>query len=265
MDTKKISYFIVGCVCFLRVQLCVADIIGKLIFPSFSFFKGETEVILKNVKTGEIVTKTVADKEGRFSLSASAKPLYSIVAKTKTKDGEFPKFVGEYALLGFHRSFALIKMIKNKDAITLKGRITLPDGLPMKDCLLSVDCAPCDEAYINMFPIRAVFTDSKGFWKIENVVCPKKYAVEAYVKNPRLVAQPPYFEEPLIAVVYVHGGSCSFKKILYKVCIPLITENMRKKLGDAVKNTTLSLPVSTNNVIYVGDIVLPDKKQQSKD
>ena len=262
MNTR-LYYLIFGVVCLLRVQLCTADIVGRLMFPPFALFKGETEVILKDVKTGAVITKTIADKEGRFSLNASAKPLYSIVAKTKAKDGVVPKFAGEYSLLGFHRSVVLITMTKSKDAITLKGKIKLSNGLPMKDCLLSVDCSPCDEAQFNMFPVRAVFTDNNGCWEIEYVIRPKKYAVEAYAKDSRLAAQPPYFKEPLSAVIYVHGDS--FKKTLHKVNVPLITENMRKKLGDVVKNTTLSLPVSTNNVIYVGDIVLPDSKQQAKD
>ena len=75
MNTR-LYYLIFGVVCLLRVQLCTADIVGRLMFPQFALFKGETEVILKDVKTGAVITKTIADKEGRFSLNASAKPLY---------------------------------------------------------------------------------------------------------------------------------------------------------------------------------------------
>ena len=51
-----------------------------------------------------------------------------------------------------------------------------------------------------------------------------------------------------------------------------LTEQIKKSLPDNVikllqhkKVGAHLFPVSTNNVIYVGDIVLPDKKQQSKD
>ena len=62
-----------------------------------------------------------------------------------------------------------------------------------------------------------------------------------------------------------------------QLTIPNITDGNRRAAEKAIEiserrlgkkydlsNRIMNFPISTNNVIYVGDIVLPDKKQQGK-
>ena len=230
------------------------NISGELQYPWFALFHGNAEVILKDVKTGEIVERTQTDGKNRFLLHRRPDPLLSIVAYTRSGK----KFIGEYSLWGFRGGRVIITMMRSENAITLLGSVKTQNGLPARNCLISIDTAPCDERQFPWFPVRVVFTDNNGNWKLENVKMPRRYAVMGYLKEPRLVAQPPYYEEPLSAAIMVHGNT--HKRILRQLSVPLITENMRRKLGTMVDSSKVSLPVSTNNVIYVGDIVLQSEQ-----
>lgn len=239
-----------------------ADIVGTLKYPPLTFFRDKAEVMLKNVKTGEVISKTLSDRENHFTFSNDARSLYTIIARTEVKNSRSSKFVGECSLWGNSDGNITINMIPIENVISIEGRIVSPKGIPMPECLVSVDPGGYGLPEYGEWPVFICFTDSMGRWKVDRIRPPAKWAVKAYLERPELIAQPPLVDQSLTAGILVKGGA-DYKRYAC-LSVPLITENMRNKLGDVVKNTTLSLPVSTNNVIYVGDIVLPDKKQQGK-
>lgn len=239
-----------------------ADIVGTLKYPPLTFFRDKAEVMLKNVKTGEVISKTLSDRENHFTFSNDARSLYTIIARTEVKNSRSSKFVGECSLWGNSDGNITINMIPIENVISIEGRIVSPKGIPMPECLVSVDPGGYGLPEYGKWPVFICFTDSMGRWKVDRIRPPAKWAVKAYLERPELIAQPPLVDQSLTTGILVKGG-VDYKRYAC-LSVPLITENMRKKLGDVVKNTTLSLPVSTNNDIYVGDIVLPDKKQQGK-
>ena len=257
----KLSFLM--CVCWLYGQPVLAEIVGTLRYPQAVLPKDNAEVVLTNVKTREVLAKVMSDKNGRFSLPGKPKPLYTIVVKATDKNDEAAKLVGEYSLWGYRGGAITINMVSLKDAISFEGRVVAPNGKPMPECLVSVDPGRYGVPEYGTWPVYIAFTDKAGKWKVDRIRPPAKWAVKEYLKSPRLAAQSPLVDESLIAGILVKGG-VDYKRFT-SLSVPLVTEVMQQKLGDIIKATTVSLPISTNNVIYVGDIVLPEKRTVKSD
>lgn len=253
----RFSFLMGVCMFCLHSQSALAEIVGTLRYPRLEQFQGKAEVVMQNVRTGEIIAKNVANKDGHFSLQGNPKPLYTIVAKTAAKGDEAVKFVGEYSFWRYRGGDVVVNMVPKEHAISFIGRVVSPEGNPMSECIVSVDPGGYGLPEYGKWPVYIAFTDSAGRWKVDRIRPPAKWAVKEYLKNPKLSAQPPLVDESLTAGIIVKGGA-DYKRF-NSASVPLITDAMKQELGDIAKNTAVVLPVSTNNVIYVGDIVLSGK------
>lgn len=258
----RFSFLMGVCMFCLHSQSALAEIVGTLRYPRLEQFQGKAEVVMQNVRTGEIIAKNVANKDGHFSLQGNPKPLYTIVAKTTAKGDEAVKFVGEYSFWGYRGGDVVVNMVPKEHAISFIGRVVSPEGNPMSECIVSVDPGGYGLPEYGKWPVYIAFTDSAGRWKVDRIRPPAKWAVKKFLENPKMIGQPPLVDESLVAGILVKGGM-DYKRFA-SLSIPLITENMRHKLGDIANHTTVQLPVSTNNVIYIGDIVLPEKLASKK-
>lgn len=151
-----------------------------------------------------------------------------------------------------------------------EGRCVQKGGIPVQGAYVSVRPITSGETEeeCRLFPMQLAVTDAAGRWRVDGLATPPIVPVTSYICYTNIVSNWQVCHYPLqlgISVRRKPFGAYDVEKVL-----PNVTDENRRaveraiaaterKLGKKVErlNRMTDFPASTNNVIYVPDIVLP--------
>jgi len=206
------------------------------------------------------------DAFGRFSIPVPSDTSYCRVASSVVlrRDGKDLNFEGFRSLDTPENG---IEVVLRRESISLCGRCLSSDGNPVPDVVVSIDQFPRSDSLT--IPTEYGVTDTAGCWRVDGLYAPGILSAASYINNTNIfLTSSKSMDSPLEAqITYTKSNS---KDCLAKVLMPMITDGLRhaaemfmhtysqrNSMELKRQNPLVDFPTSTNNVIYVQDIMLP--------
>ena len=234
------------------------------------------EVRMRELPGLEIIGRVVTDKDGVYKFSMDEFPLIcraevslDIVNADMTNHYE-----GVTSFGGGLDSDRYIDIEMRKEIISLAGHCFYSNGVPAAGELVRVvqfPYADWPEVWRDHPPVWGV-VDAEGKWRVDGLISAQLVDVVAYMCDTE-VARRLGMQGGNALTTFIEVRHKTFKEPQAKIYQPMVTDYMRsaatrlmsvveKKTGRTyVKSAPLvDFPVSTNNVIYVPDIILPVRR-----
>ena len=245
--------------------------IGRIMTPR------NAVVELQTLPDFKVDAKTAVDESGRYSFRVKEGSGYQRVY-CKVELEEFEKkvsFIGSAKVWWNTKKQVYEQDIDlTRDSTSLLGRCVDKDGRPIADAFVQVKLVTApprrEELYNTDMPWYIAITDSGGWWRVDGIRAPSYDRMIAYFCDTNRLhfcddSMPPFkikigarhrflpsVDEASVTIQNVTADNrAAFQKII-AAC--------ERKTGKKVPmhSPLKDFPVSTNNVIYVPDMVLPD-------
>lgn len=236
-------------------------------------------VQIQTISDMKTVSSGRTDDKGRYSIQikTSSTPLRAYAVAEIGQGSEMLRFIGSRPVRPYDTNADII--LRNT-SVSLTGRCIKDDGDPAVGMFVTVNQhldAEAPEA-LKLYPEMRGVSDKNGYWRVDGLDSPNVCAVASHMCDTNLFRYTPnvnHLGSALRVTIRIGQEYFYHGDWLASSSLPLVTETLRKtaeRYLDAVsrkggriwerKAPMTIFPVSTNNVIYVGDIVLPEKKRQ---
>ncbi len=239
-------------------------------------FVANIEVRMRKLPSLEIIGKTMTDKNGFYSFSMDKFPLICraeaslcLVNSCMTNQYE-----GMTSFGGGLDCDKYIDIELRKETISLTGHCYYSNGVPAVGELIKVDqflYADSPDVWRHHPPIWGV-VDSMGKWRVDGLVSAQLKDVVEYICDTGMATRIGGISGNALTTC-IEVRHKTFTKPQAKIIQPMVTDYMHsaatklmsaveKKLGRSyAKNAPMvNFPASTNNVIYVPDIIMPVRR-----
>ena len=232
------------------------------------------EVEIQTLPDFRVVGRGKVDKEGHFSVSITGKDsLWRAYCKVSREElGRIVYYVGS------SRTFRRRNVPYYEADITLsrsyasaEGRCVKKDGTPIAGVNVFVHPITHGETdeETQMCPMQLAVTDSDGKWHVDGLALPSIDILLPHICDTNIVhGNLEFMHSPLELGIYARQKP--FGRYDAELIIPNITDENRQAAEKAITvserksgkrrsrpNPLTNFPVSTNNVIYVPNLVLP--------
>lgn len=214
----------------------------------------------------EIASGTT-DADGRFDINFPDSPSpMRVYACKKTLENGKPVYYEGVSSVYLEKNAALLEL--RKEHVTLKGCCVGRDGRPRVGVMVKVSQYPRSEnAVLQRMSEMFACTDENGIWRCDGLVCASLNEAAVVIANTNLLQQQRFDNIPLS--VFVGVSSRFVQSSSPEIEVSTITDKLRnasrrimsayeRKTGKPypLKAPMVDFSVSTNNVIYVPDLVL---------
>jgi hypothetical protein len=154
---------------------------------------------------------------------------------------------------------------------SVEGRCVNKDGVPVKDVKVLVHPITLRETESQneiLWSTQIAVTGADGKWRVDGLISPPIDYLSSYIRNAKLWHSIEFLHCPMELKIEIWRALPYRREV--QLTIPNITDGNRRAAEKAIEisehrtgrkydrsNQIMNFPVSTNNVIYVPDIVLP--------
>jgi len=231
-------------------------------------------VELQEIPSFKVIAKTKVEPDGRYYIETKGTGLpCRLYCRTASKEfGEKKVFVAVAAVNKWvERERAYVQdLVLRRDSVSVVGRCIDTNGLPVINAAVDVSLITTPIETSEIFHSSQIArTDENGCWRVDGVDAPVFDRLISYVCNTNVISIFDSSCPPYEISVGACAGSFSAQEPKANVVVPNVSAEARiavEKVFAAYKRKTgkdwprpapmTDFPVSTNNVIYVPDIVL---------
>lgn len=230
------------------------------------------EIELQTLPDFKVICRTKTDENGTYYMNVKddAKDCRVYCRRKMDVSGEKLLLCGASHVKWNKMQMAYVQDLKLlREGVSLVGRCVNKDGLPIAGCVVRVDMITTPtETDEGLWPQQIGRTDESGAWRVDGLPTPTFNRQVAYMCNTNVVARFDSQRPPYEIAVYAHTR-VDTSRLEGRTSVANVSEESRKaverflaaymrKTHNAIPKPAplVEFPVSTNNVIYVPDIVL---------